>query len=115
MYFLFSQIVQRLFNQVVELIHRIAQGLGLVHLNIRLHLAHDAAHVLPACHRAVIRTQRHNTGLPSGDSADIIACMLIADFPVINTPDHRAVGMAGDTSGIHAAEKSRIRTAGIDA
>ena len=99
----------------MEFIHRIAERLGLVYLNIRLHLAHNAAYVFPAVNRSHIYAGRHYAALPAGNAADIISRMFIADFPIIHAAGYHTVRIPGNPPCIHAAEQFRPGVADIDA
>ncbi len=96
-------------------VDRIAQRHGFIHFNIRLHLSHNTADILPAVHRPDICTGRYHAGLPSCNAADIVSGMLIPDPAIIGTPDNHAVGIARDTPCVHTAENLRLGFRDTDA
>ena len=94
--------------QVVEPIHLRAQGFRLVQLNERLHLSHDATHILPSVDGAVVGTLIHHACLTSCDASHIVAGMLIAHSSCIGAKSDIAIGTACDTTGVHTAVNLHI-------
>ena len=72
--------------QVMQLIDCISERFRLVNLDKRLHLPRNAANILASIHRSIVHTKGNDTGLTSGDTADIVARMFIAHRSLIGTP-----------------------------
>ena len=96
-------VIDRLVNQVMQLVDSISEGFRLVNLYKRLHLTHNAADILAPVHSAVIRAERHNARLPPHDAADIVACVLIPDRSRIGTPRDHTVRKSRDTARVNPA------------
>ena len=97
-------IVRRLVYKVIELVKLLldlAQGaLRELHLDIRLDLTGNAAHVLAAADAALVGAASNLTAASSHDAADVIADVLVTDRRRVGAVADRARGIACDAAGI---------------
>ena len=97
-------VVGRLRDQFIQLLelllHLIHSAFRQLDGDIRLHLADNAAHVLAAAHAAFVDTAANLAAAPSGNAADIVADVLMADGGLIGAVGNRAGGIARDAAGI---------------
>ena len=94
-------VVDRLVDQVMQLVDRVPEGFRLIDLDEGLHLADNAADILAPIHSAVIGAKRHHPGLPPDDTTDIVSGMLVSDRPRVGTPDDHAVRKSRDAACVN--------------
>ena len=75
-----------------------------VNCNVGLSLSGDSTHILSALNRAVVGTADKISRLPSGNSSDVIAHMIITDISVVDTPADNADRNTGDSSNIRDSD-----------
>ena len=79
---------------------RLQGVLGEVQNHVRLRLAHDTADVLAAQHLTVVDAVGRVTAAAPGDTAHVVAHMLIADDAGVDAAEKHTGGIAGDATSV---------------
>ena len=98
------RVVRRLIHKFVQLLKLLLDltsgALAQLHTDIRLELAGDTADILSSADAALIRAAQDLAAAASGNAADVVADVLVADGREIRAVHDRAGGIPGNTAGI---------------